>query len=343
MVARVKMEAGRAGDEARSEALPFAPHGSEDRLERAADIILSALACGPGVSMDRLVEELRRARVSPSSLRSLAPALTVRIERVLSSEGGSGRDCVSGGDGWKLDAALECLLAKLAVALGIGARAQRDRGSRPFWARSRTAFASAGLVLLLGGLPSQGLASTGDNPFAGLSTVSDHQLAGSRGGFMVEGVDVNFGAIVKTVVNGAVVLETQLTATNGGLVAVQSGPATTSSTPVPGSPQISVKVVDNTLVAEGTLVPGQNAPGVYTSGVVITSPGGSSAAVSTFDPSRIVNAVSSNDSNQNITQQMEINVTLSNYSALRSQIQLSQLGTNVTNNVQSALATSISH
>jgi hypothetical protein len=203
--------------------------------------------------------------------------------------------------------------------------------------------ASVSFMALIGLLPSPGFAHTEDNPFAGLSSVSDHQLAHSRGGFMVAGVNVNFGAVVKTVVNGSVVLETQLTATNDGVVAVQSGPATTSTTPIPGSPQLNVQVLGGAKVGGATPVPGQNAADVFSAGVIITGPGGTSEAVSSFEPSSIINAVSSNASNQAITQQVVINVTLSEFSALQSQIQFSQLGTNITNGVQSALLTSMPH
>ncbi|MDE2462504.1 MAG: hypothetical protein KGO02_02135, partial [Alphaproteobacteria bacterium] len=313
------------------------------KLDRVTEIVMSALTSGTSVSMDIVVGQLRREGVRPSSLRALAPYMAFRIEHSLSTLVRGSPPWVRSGEVCRLGDALESLFAKLAMDLDVKAVTPQGNRRRRLHALSKRALASAALAVFVSVIPSLSYAGAGDNPFAGLSTVSDDQLAGSRGGFMVEGVDINFGAIVKTVVNGAVVLETQLTATNGALVAVQSGPATTSSTPIPGSPQINVRVVNNTVVAEGTLVPGQNGPSTYTSGVVITSPGGSSAAVSTFDPSRIVNVVSSNDSNQNITQQMEINVTLSNYSALKSQIQLSQLATNVTNNVQSALATSISH
>ncbi len=313
-----------------------------DWFQEAEEILYLALVSDAPSTARGLVARLRRLGVSPGVLGLLLPALQTRIRSGGKSVVRLGLERGDTEDLSGLNEALQRLLERIAEELEAGCGSQKRR-SCGYLGRCRRFLASASLLAMFGLVPSQSYASVADNPFAGLSAVSDHQLAHSRGGFMVAGVNVNFGAVVKTVVNGSVVLETQLTATNGGVVAVQSGPAMTSSTPIPGSPQLNVQVLGAAKAGAGTLVPGQNAANVLTAGVIITGPGGTSEAVSSFEPSSIVNAVTSNASNQAITQQVEINVTLSDFSALQSQIQFSQLGTNITNGVQSALLTSMPH
>ena len=315
----------------------------QDWSGEAVEILYLALMSESGATARGVVDRLRRLGVSPGALDALLPALQARTRAGGSTLKRLDMESEDAGDLSRLNEALQRLLEKIAEELEPRCASNGKHGSSGYLGRCRRFLASASLLTMFALVPSQSYASASDNPFAGLTSVSDHQLANSRGGFMVAGVNVNFGAVVKTVVNGSVVLETQLTATNGGVVAVQSGPATTSATPIPGSPQLNVQVVGGTKAGGGSYVPGQNAASVFTAGVIITGPGGTSEAVSSFEPSSIVNAVSSNASNQAITQQVEINVTLSDFSALQSQIQFSQLGTKITNGVQSALLTSMPH
>jgi hypothetical protein len=77
-------------------------------------------------------------------------------------------------------------------------------------ARSRSLHVTAALVALIffAGRP----ARADDLP----APVSDSELDGMRGGFIVDGIQFNFGALLSTTVNGQLALQTQVTYTPAG-------------------------------------------------------------------------------------------------------------------------------
>ena len=179
-------------------------------------------------------------------------------------------------------------------------------------------------------MPSVSFAMDEQDSFSGLQAIDDQQLSQMRGGFSVAGINVAFGAVVTTMINGVTVLQTQFVATNSGLAAIQSGPVTTTSTPLVNSPGTNVTVA-------------QGPPGAGTQVVTVSAPTGSTAAIATIDSQKIVNAIVSNASNQNISQQIELNVQLSNFSSVANQMGHDQLGSQVASSVQAALVAGLPH
>lgn len=292
------------------------------------------------------LEALRHRGVAPGQLRTFATQMARRVEQRC-PRCGTQNSC---GELCARDRTLRIAIVRLLHALARELEQDGDRSPcAPIRAghrgvRLRAALGAA--IVAFGGLsPTMSFAMDTHDPFSGLQVVDADELSQHRGGFSVNGVDVNFGAMVTTFVNGVVILETQFTATEQGMTVSQSGPATESSTPVVGAPELQVTVVNGSSQAAGSLVPSTfNTSGVNgPKGVVISAPSGASAALSMINTMGVANVVVSNASNQSIAQQVEVNITLNNFSSIGQQIRLSQLGSQVANSVQDALATSIVH
>lgn len=172
-----------------------------------------------------------------------------------------------------------------------------------------------------------------------LEQIPSDELAEMRGGFSVAGVDFSFGAVIRTVVDGTTVLETQFTATPDGLTAVQTGPATAPGYVLPGQPGATVTVINGT--GEPISLPSQINlnPSVFdeAQGIVINSPTGVTAGLSQFNTTQILNGVLSTASNQNLAQQIEINIALSNFTDFQAQIMTGQAAARIASAVQSGL------
>ena len=207
-------------------------------------------------------------------------------------------------------------------------------------------------VILLGGvagcageMPQPHYAAKAATNLNELKMVSADDLATRRGGFSYAGIDINFGAVVRTVVNGTLVLETQFTSTPLGLVATQSGPATTSNTPIVGSPDLNVSLLDGSSQSNGHITQINLGSSTFQNvkGVVISGPSGVSTALSSVSSLQIANAVLSNAVGQAVSQQIEVNIALSNFGSVQQQIAANQINTRVASAVQTALAASIPH
>lgn len=202
----------------------------------------------------------------------------------------------------------------------------------------------AGLAAFTIFSPTKGFAMAGPDPFSGLESVGSDELAARRGGFSAAGIDVSFGAVVRTVVNGTTVLETQFTLTPDGMMASQSGPATTSNMPIAGMPDLKVTVVDGTPGSAGGLTEANVGASALNGarGVIVTGPNGVSAALSTVSTMQVANVIVNSASGQAINQQIEVNIALNNFMATQQQIVAGQMGGQIASNVQSALASTIS-
>lgn len=131
-----------------------------------------------------------------------------------------------------------------------------------------------------------------------------------RGGFSIGGVDVDFGATLQTKIDGMVRMQTQLAFTQAGLNIV--------------SQQISSLSENVTSVSPGTTPITQVAPQFFNlagladfSGVAFSDAGSFTAALHNITRNAIVSAVVSNGSGQNISQSIDVSVSLRNTEALQ--------------------------
>ncbi|WP_458525150.1 hypothetical protein [Onishia taeanensis] len=131
-----------------------------------------------------------------------------------------------------------------------------------------------------------------------------------RGGFSIGGVDVDFGATLQTRIDGMVRMQTQLAFTQAGMNVVSEQVFSQSSSVTnvsPGSTPI-------TRVAPPTF----NLAGLADfSGVAFSDAGSFTAALHNITRNAIVSAVVSNGSGQNISQSIDISVSLRNAEALQ--------------------------
>jgi hypothetical protein len=151
--------------------------------------------------------------------------------------------------------------------------------------------------------------------------VSDAELDGSRGGFIAaDGIEFNFGALLSTMVNGQLALQTQVTFT-------------------PGGPQVTQTTGPNTVqgvsASTGTIT-GLNLQGYSPSQVALLNNG--ATALIQKVTGGIQNIVINAASNQNIQQSTQLQLTLPNFAQSQQAFQQNLAALHVLQNTQAALA-----
>lgn len=136
-----------------------------------------------------------------------------------------------------------------------------------------------------------------DDPFAGLPSLAPAELAGARGGMMINGIPVNFAVVIRTTVEGAVAqgLQTILTVDdNGGL-------ASASTTPI-----------------------GTDQPVAQSGGGQVTVAGGTTILHQVIDD-QVQSLISNTLNGAQVTHHTEVNVELPGFSAVAQSWQASAL------------------
>lgn len=133
-------------------------------------------------------------------------------------------------------------------------------------------------------------------PFNAIPAASREHLAALRGGLRVGALDMSFAANVRTVVNGALVLESTTTLTPGGTMVTQSN-------------------IPNTGANPGTLgFAGVNPSGLTgQAGVVVEDPSGLTTALHSVTREQILGVLFTTASNQQIRQEINVEVTIANF------------------------------
>jgi hypothetical protein len=133
-------------------------------------------------------------------------------------------------------------------------------------------------------------------PFDAVPTASTDSLAALRGGLRVGALDMSFAANVRTVVNGALVLESTTNLTPGGTMVTQSNVPSTGANP-------------------GTLSFGGVSPSGLAgqAGVVIEDPSGLTTALHSVTREQVLGAIFTTASNQQIRQEINVEVTIANF------------------------------
>lgn len=179
---------------------------------------------------------------------------------------------------------------------------------RPRVARRATLF--AGLLAAAAALPAQAEMVAGPDSFAtDPARLSDAELRGLRGGMIINGVDFDFGATVRVFVDGPLVAETALTLNPDGSIARNTTIHDTgSTTPFTGGSQL-----------DGSNLHFGNLPN--SDGFVISGPNGLSLALNSFKAGEIMGLLANDAAGRNITQTIEVNVTINNFTQINSNLQ----------------------
>jgi hypothetical protein len=144
-------------------------------------------------------------------------------------------------------------------------------------------------------------------PFDAIPTASLDLLAALRGGLQVGGLDMEFAANVRTLVNGTLVLESITSLTPGGTTATQS------SMPNTGIDPQTLSFVSGRGGAQANALPATLSGLAGQTGVVVEDPTGLTTALHSVTRDQILGVVLTTASNQQIRQEVNVEVTVSNF------------------------------
>ncbi len=153
--------------------------------------------------------------------------------------------------------------------------------------------------------------------------VSDEVLADQRGGFSWDGADITIGADVRTVINGALALETTLNMSAAGI----------SSTKFVSS---TLTLADAAALQANLRLPVSAFGG---SPVYLTN-GGQTAVVQRAD-NNLSNVIVNTASGTSIAQQIDVSVNLASYQAFRAGVASSALASSLSAAIAAATAASL--
>lgn len=145
----------------------------------------------------------------------------------------------------------------------------------------------------------------------GLKLIDDAELSELRGGFAVGGYDINFGAVVRTYIDGAPALSTSVTWTDAGSIVNQTISATGQN------------IADLTQEQ-------RNALGIggldHAGGVVINDAAGMTALVHNIADGVLQNILINSASGRTITQDVDVTLSLPGFEVIQNALDLERFG-----------------
>lgn len=167
--------------------------------------------------------------------------------------------------------------------------------------------------------------------FEEFSLVDEEELGTMRGGLLVGSLNIEFGVNLRTLINGVVQLETAYRLTDTGFTQ-QAVVATSQITPAASTDDTlnAPTGIRNTLTLGDGI--GQSVTDAATgnltltglsdaSGVIITdAQGKTTVALHQVTRDRVLGVLVSDASNQNVEFDLDVDVTINNYSQIRSQV-----------------------
>ena len=176
-------------------------------------------------------------------------------------------------------------------------------------------------------------AHNGDDMFSNLQTVSDEKLAQERGKFVAGPFSINLGAMITTLVNGRVALQSNFTWDGGGF-APKGVPTGFLVNPPNGEPPNGHFTVTNG-DASSTQFSDQGGNGntngvtghTFANGQIVQIQDGIGKTVltSVLTSTGAVNLLSNNANNHSATQQVQFAVTINNFSQFQQQVIVSHI------------------
>lgn len=152
-----------------------------------------------------------------------------------------------------------------------------------------------------------------------IEVMDEAEMGDLRAGFSVAGIQFNFGAVVTSTLNGVPVLITQLTMTDTGAIVQQTLNAV-------GENIASLAPEDlQALGLEGE----ENA-----AGVVIASESGITAFVHNVAEGTLQNIIVNTATGQDITQDIDVTLTLPGFEYIQSQLALETFGLRISDDLQ---------
>ena len=153
-----------------------------------------------------------------------------------------------------------------------------------------------------------------------IAVMDDAEMDNLRGGFRIGGIEIGFGAVVTSTLNGVPVMTTQLTVTDAGSIVEQ-----TMNT----AGQTLGSLTTEQLAALGL------AAFAGMEGVVIDAEGGFTAFVHNMTDGTVQNILVNTANGQDIEQDVDITLTLPGFEAIQSDFAMARFGMQISDDLQS--------
>lgn len=157
---------------------------------------------------------------------------------------------------------------------------------------------------------------------AGVEVMDAADMEAHRGGFMVNGIDINFGAVITTYVNGVPALTTQLTWTDAGSVIEETvghiGQSINSLTP----DQLAALGIDST-----------GHPG----GIVIDDSSGVTEIVHNVMDGALQNIIINSATGRDITQEIDVSLELPGFDMVQADLLVERFGFQITDDMRGVM------
>lgn len=173
--------------------------------------------------------------------------------------------------------------------------------------------------------------------FSGIEVIAMDELEGMRGGLSIAGMEVDIGAIVRTIIDGQLALESQISLTSANEIAaaidapgsgINAAASTTSggsngvkagtdaNSPVPTANNVTLQPTSN-----GAANPAANNSASF----VINDSKGLTQVIHDLTRNRVVSAIVNQANGRDIRQEVDINITVSNFREIQRAAALQQV------------------
>lgn len=158
-----------------------------------------------------------------------------------------------------------------------------------------------------------------EDAFDGIEVIDDAEMDDLRGGFNVGGIEIGFGAIVTSTLNGVPVMTTQLNVTDTGTVVQQT---------MNNVGQNLASLTPEQLAALGlSAFAGLN-------GIVVNSESGITAFVHNVTNGSLQNILVNTATGQDIEQNIDVTLTLPGFEYIQQQLALEHFGMRISDDLQ---------
>lgn len=153
---------------------------------------------------------------------------------------------------------------------------------------------------------------------ADVDIIAEDEMDDLRGGFEVNGMQIGFGAVVTSYMNGVPVLTTQLTWTDAGAIVEQT------------MADVGQRLEDLTPEARATLgVDGLD----DASGIVISDAAGVTALVHNITDGALQNIIINSATGRDLAQDIDVTLTLPGFDAIQDSLVLERFGIRLTDDM----------
>lgn len=153
----------------------------------------------------------------------------------------------------------------------------------------------------------------------GIEVMADGEMDDLRGGFEINGIEIGFGAVVTTIMNGQPILTTQLTITDAGAIVDRTMADVGRNISDMTEDERTALGIDGLDDAEG---------------VVIEDESGITALVHNVTEGALQNIIINTATGRDITQDIDVTLTLPNFEFMQGELELERFGMRLLDDMQ---------